>query len=244
MSYLDENWKDMLEKKFPGKNGDEIWKKIRKEILKKFPKTQYQPEEEEDIFNVFEMPISKIKVVILGQDPYHTKGKATGYAFAVPPDTDYKLKGRESLIVIKEEIEKEKELGLATSSVKNWQTLKHWRDSGVFLLNTALTVEIGKKRSHLGEWENFTKKVIEYISENHPCIWMLWGGDAKKFKKYICKPKEVSSEKDIEGISAEDKKNYILEAYHPTAYGNKFCNRDHNNFLYANKILGKEKIEW
>jgi uracil-DNA glycosylase len=267
MSYLDENWKDMLEKKFPGKNGDEIWKDIQKKILKKFPKTQYQPKEK-DIFNVFEMLRSEIKVVILGQDPYPEPGKATGYAFAVPPE--YKLGNQESLSVIIKEIEKEFKKKFKEENKKKWQTLKHWRDSGVFLLNTALTVEKkdknkskskGKNKkeegSHLDLWKEieFTKKVIEYISEKHPypCIWMLWGVEAKKFKGKISNGILVN-DKNIEKILKEIreerhiKDNYILEAPHPSPQNHyKFCNTDHNNFLNANKILNElyEKgIEW
>ena len=214
-------------------NLDKSWDPIKELLNERFrnlPNTQYLPEKK-DIFNVFKMPISKIKVVILGQDPYPTEGYAMGYAFAVP-------KGKEipkSLNEIKKVINNNED--------PKWQTLEHWIKSGVFLLNTALTVEIDNAGSHLKFWKNFTKEVIKYISIEHPCIWMLWGVKAKKFKKYICEPKEVSSEKDIEGISIKDKKNYILEAPHP-ARGNGFRKYGHKNFFYANKILGKEKIKW
>jgi len=234
MSFIDKNWKEMLNEKFKEKSRDEIWKKIRKDILDKFPDTQFQPEEK-NIFNVFEMLRSEIKVVILGQDPYPTPGDAMGYAFAVKKEIKEIPK---SLKLIKNVIEEK--FGLANYS-EPWQTLKHWRDSGVFLLNTALT--IGKnKDSHLGFWRNFTKrkkgftnKVIEYISETsekYPCIWMLWGREAKKFKETI---KKIND------------KNYILEAPHPAVRDNSFCECVYYNFLDANKILNElyEKgIEW
>jgi uracil-DNA glycosylase len=271
MSYIDENWKDMLKKKFGresgdeiwGESGDEIWKKIRKDILDEFPDTQFQPEEK-NIFNVFEMLRSEIKVVILGQDPYPTDGYATGYAFAVDEIIN-EIPG--SLKVIIKEIEKEFKIEFKEKSKKKWQTLKHWRDSGVFLLNTALTVEKKKEEdkdkkagSHLNFWKDFTNKVIEYISENsekYPCIWMLWGVKAKRFKGKINNGILVDS-RNIDEILKEirEKKsikdNYILEAPHPSPQnGYKFCKIDHNhnNFLYANKILielyrkGKG-IEW
>jgi len=98
---------------------------------------------------------------------------------------------RGSLSVIKREIKNEFKNKLGSGSdldSDEWRTLKHWIKSGVFLLNTALTVEIDKPSSHLKLkiWENFTKEVIEYISkymsENQPCIWMLWGEDAQSFE--------------------------------------------------------------
>jgi len=262
---IDESWNDLLK---------EILKKELEEIFLKIAKTQYQPKGK-DIFNVFnntqekKIPISDIKVVILGQDPYSTKGKATGYAFAVPPE--FGMQG--SLSVIREEIEKEFKLAKHSYS-KEWKTLKHWRDSGVFLLNTALTVKIGEPRSHLDFWINFTEekkgftnKVIEYISKKQPCIWMLWGEDkengAQRFEEIIHKGIPVNN-KNIEEIikKISNEANYILKAPHPSPFPHRnppghdkkyvnrlFCNNGHNNFLYANKILnalyGKEKeIKW
>ncbi|MDR2583229.1 MAG: uracil-DNA glycosylase [Fibromonadaceae bacterium] len=198
---------------------DKSWNPIKGLLNEKFlnlPNTQYLPEKK-NIFNVFKMPISEIKIVILGQDPYPTQGYAMGYAFAVPADKEMP----KSLRVIKKEINNDED--------PNWQTLKHWRDCGVFLLNTALTVERNKPGSHLAFWKDFTNQVIEYISKTHPCIWMLWGRKAQKFKNII-----------KEG----NKKNHILEAPHPAARGNGFHKCGHKNFLEANKILGKNKIIW
>jgi len=246
------SWDNMLEEKFEGKTWDEILKEILDEILKEKPKTLYQPKGKEDIFKVFEMNIKKINVVILGQDPYPTKGKATGYAFAVPPE--YKLGNQESLSVIREEIEKEFKIKFKEEDKKKWQTLKHWRDSGVFLLNTALTVEIKKKEKadshpHLYFWKGFTEKVIEYISKNHPCIWMLWGKDAQRFKGNICNTFDVkvNSIETIEKTLISDKINYILETSHPSPKSNTKGFKGCNHFLNANKILkklGKDEIEW
>ena len=267
MSFIDKNWKKMLNEKFKKKSGDEIWKKIRKDILDKFPDTQFQPEEK-NIFNVFEMLRSEIKVVILGQDPYPEPGKATGRAFAVPPEPEYKVVKRESLNVIKEEIKEEKKLPNRLNLDGEWQTLEHWIERGVFLLNTALTVEKKDKNKaksknkevpHLKFWEDFTNKVIEYISENskkYPCIWMLWGVKAKRFKGKISNGIPVDS-RNIDKILKEIRekrpikdKNYILEAPHPSPKnGKKFYKSGRYNFLYANEILKalldeKEIIKW
>jgi len=261
---IKDSWNDLFNKTMK--------ENLEKKIFSKIDNTLYQPIGK-PIFNVFRrMDIKEIKVVILGQDPYYEKGKATGYAFAVPPE--YKLGKRESLSVIIKEIENEKKFGLVNSldslDLERWQTLEHWIESGVFLLNTALTVKIGEQDSHLELWKEieFTNKVVEYISkyipensEKYPCIWMLWGEKAKKFKGKISNGIPVNNEniekrlKEIrEKRHIKDKVNYILEAPHPSPKnGYKFCKLDHNsfhnNFLNANKILkelyGKGKvIEW
>jgi len=239
---IDESWNELLKKNLKKK-----LEGIFRELSKKPP---YQPKGK-DIFNVFKMPIDKIKVVILGQDPYPTEGKATGYAFAVPPK--FGMQG--SLSVIREEIEKEFDLDKHSNS-KEWKSLEHWIKSGVFLLNTALTVEIGKPRYHLKLkiWENFTKEVIKYISEKHPCIWLLWGRGAQSFEENISEPKKEVSDENIEKISIKNEVNYVLKAPHPSPstydgkYGNRlFCKIGHKNFSYANEILkklGKEEIIW
>jgi len=124
----------------------------------------------EDIFNVFKMPIHKIKLVILGQDPYPNTGQAIGYAFAIDKNTSKPP----SLRII------EKELGHTLSN-----ELTEWRKQGVFLLNTALTVKAKTAGSHLMYWKEFTKSVINEISRVNPCSWLLMGKHAQSFELYI-----------------------------------------------------------
>lgn len=199
----------------------------------------YQPSKK-DIFNVFKTDIKDIKVVILGQDPYPTQGDACGYAF-IPGNRNRKPA---SLRVIENELEKE--------GISDNLDMRKWIDQGVFLLNTALTVESGNAGSHLKTWEDFTIKTIKLISKKNPCIWLLWGKKAQSFSKYIDNSFLVKGydDKTIEDIPVDPYKNYIFQSPHPVSeiysagksgfYG---C----NHFLLTNKILLKtkaSKINW
>jgi uracil-DNA glycosylase len=130
--------------------------------------------EKQNVFNAFKLsPFNKVKVVILGQDPYHGPNQAHGLAFsvegnvAVPP----------SLKNIYKEIHTD--LGLPIPSHGN---LTHWAEQGVFLLNTVLTVEQAKAHSHANKgWETFTDNVIKTINQYHKSVvYMLWGSNAHK----------------------------------------------------------------
>ena len=153
--------------------------KLNYEIL---PNSVYYPNKEQ-IFRVFRKPLQDIKVVILGQDPYPTPGNANGLAFAVNENKKVPV----SLNNIRKELADNYPLSLPFAG--DWQTLEHWEEQGVFLLNTALTVESGKAGSHLKYWESFINKVVWYIGSFHPTIWMLWGRKAQSFTKNIPKSK-------------------------------------------------------
>jgi len=217
--------------------------RLNQEVL---PTSIYYPEKQK-IFRVFQKPVSEIKVVILGQDPYPTKGKANGLAFAVNSNVKMPI----SLKNIAEELLKEHILALPY--IGEWRTLEHWEEQGVFLLNTALTVESGKAGSHLKYWENFTKKVIWYIASTNPCIWLLWGKKAQMFISNM--PKNTLF--DVKGYSKETIKdvpnspyiNYILRAAYPAAetYSSNAGFFGCNHFSYVNTILEKKslnKINW
>ena len=211
------------------------------------PNISHQPRKE-DIFNVFSMPVGEIRTVILGQDPYPKPGEAMGYSFATTSN-----KTPASLRVIKQEV---RESGAAHVDMDDhpfYDRLGHWREQGVFLLNTALSVETGSAGSHLEYWRAFTEKVVTFIARENPCVWMLWGRKARSFMPRITNsPFRVKGYDDqtIEKIPANPEWNYILEAPHPAAelysssragfYG---C----NHFRYANTILQKTKskqITW
>lgn len=219
---------------------------LNRDIL---PNISYQPKAE-NIFKVFSMPLNQIKVVILGQDPYPTPGDAIGYSFA----TIKERKIPKSLNIIQQEIINE---GLPKFSVKedgnysdDWKELKHWTEQGVFLLNTALTVETAKAGSHLKYWSDWTKQVIQFISKQNPCIWILWGKKAEDFIPNILNPYHVKGyDKDtIEDIPTHPDYNYVLTAPHPAAElysGGNAGFYGCNHFLFVNKILaklGKDKI--
>jgi len=197
-------------------NRDEDLIQLNTQIL---PNCTFYPQAE-NIFNVFSMPVDDIKVVILGQDPYPKKGQAIGYAFAV----DAQCSIPQSLNIIIKEID-DNNLKRAD---RRWRTLTHWTQQGVFLLNTALTVEEGKAGSHLKYWNNFTVEVIKYISNRNKVVWLLWGKKAQAYKEFI----------------AEN--NVVLEAPHPAAEtynGGTAGFFGCKHFSKVNDIL-EEKIIW
>lgn len=224
-------------------NQDEMLR-LNNEIL---PNSLYYPPKEQ-IFRVFQKPLSEIKVVILGQDPYPTPGNANGLAFAVNHNSKIPF----SLEKIRQELIQE-ELSVSHYTSFNWRTLEHWEQQGVFLLNTALTVESGKAGSHLKYWEYFIRNVIYYIAQNQPCIWLLWGKKAQSFainmpQNKIFRVKGYNKE-TIEQIPANPYVNYILEAAHPAAeaYSNNAGFLGCNHFHFVNKILernSQKTINW
>lgn len=130
----------------------------------------------EDVLNFLNMDPSKIKVVIIGQDPYPTKGVANGYAFAVNKG----CKVPQSLNNIFKEI---KEIN---GAVHTDETLESWKDQGVLLLNTSLTTKIGEPNAHKHLWQEFTTQIIKWLDDNFQDIkWVIWGNEAKKVSKNI-----------------------------------------------------------
>jgi uracil-DNA glycosylase len=196
----------------------------------------YKPEKEK-IFRAFECNLSDVKVVILGQDPYPRGWHACGYAFVNGMDII-----PQSLKVIYQEL---KDDGFESPYARGWP------DQGVLMLNTALTVETNKPNSHKKYWEEFTKETVKLISSQQPCIWMLWGRNAKSYVKHIKNPIDVNSYglKHIEEIPISPDLNYILEAAHPVSekYGNKGGFLGCKHFSKTNRLLeklGKTKIIW
>lgn len=176
-----------------------------------------------DIFRAFELtPLDKVKVVILGQDPYHGYGQAMGLSFSVPDN----VPAPPSLKNIFKEIEND--LGVTMSGRPN---LENWARQGVLLLNAILTVRSGAPASHskIG-WENFTDAVIRCISDNCDCVvFMLWGNFARSKRELI-----------------DAQKHLVLEAAHPSplARGAFFGCR---HFSKANSYLAehrKDTIDW
>ena len=178
---------------------------------------------EDRIFNAFNLcPFDKVKVVILGQDPYHEQGQAMGLSFSVPEG----IKLPPSLRKIYKEIEED----FCKSMPESSGNLTHWAEQGVLLLNTTLTVRAGAANSHkdLG-WQEFTDAVIKALSEHHEhIVFMLWGNNAKKKKNLI----------DIN-------RHCIIESYHPAAR-QRYKFKKHQ-FTCCNAYLkqqGLEEIDW
>ena len=175
------------------------------------------------IFKAFELtPVSQVKVVILGQDPYHGLGQAHGLSFSVPDG----IPAPPSLKNIFKEIETD--LGICMSGYPN---LEKWARQGVLLLNAVLTVRSGEAASHskIG-WQEFTDAVIKYISDNcEGVVFMLWGNFARTKRDLI-----------------DHSRHHVLEAAHPSplARGAFFGCR---HFSQANNLLmasGKAPIDW
>lgn len=139
-----------------------------------------------EVFSAFiNTDLDKVKVVILGQDPYHEKGQGCGLAFAVKPG----VKVPPSLVNIYKEIERDLHVKMDFS---NGFVMK-WVKQGVLLLNTVLTVEEGKANSHKGMgWEIFTDHVIELLNkQNQPIVFLLWGSNAASKKKLLNNPNHL-----------------------------------------------------
>ncbi len=194
------------------------YKKFMSIIDKKYSETTCFPEYN-DIFNALKLtPYSKVKVVILGQDPYHGTGEAHGLSFSVKDD----IKKPPSLKNIFKELHDD--LGYPEPKSGN---LEKWAKEGVLLLNSVLTVEKDKAASHkdLG-WEIFTDHIIKLLNmKETPIVFILWGNFAKKKKVYIT-----------------NKKHLIIESPHPSpfsAYTGFFGSKPFsktNNFLIKNNI--------
>lgn len=185
-----------------------------------------------DVFKAFKLcPWKELKVVIIGQDPYHDihngKIRATGLAFANNPEQHVFYSP--SLDKIMESVRRDRKLELP---LEVDPSLESWAKQGVLLLNTALTVEQGKPGSHATAWSPFTTGIIEILSEyNNGLIFLLWGGHARKYKKYI-----------------NQNLHHILEYSHPASVvyrGNGEWGCTH--FGEVNEILKKNnnmEIKW
>ncbi|MGJ0333063.1 uracil-DNA glycosylase [Aliarcobacter cryaerophilus] len=202
----------------------DYYKKLKEEIDKRYETTTVFPEKQ-NIFKAFSLTkLDNLKVVILGQDPYHGFGQAQGLAFSTPAN----IKNPPSMQNILKEIQSD----LGKKSICEDGDLTPWAKQGVLLLNTILTVEEAKPKSHhnLG-WEVFTDNIIKYISDNcKDTIFILWGSPAISKTKLI-----------------DRKKHHILTAPHPSPlssyrgfFGCKHFSQT-NNIL---KSLNKEAIIW
>jgi uracil-DNA glycosylase len=184
---------------------------------KKLHKTIYPPGPL--IFNAFNLtPFDKVKVVIIGQDPYHRPGQAMGLSFSVPPG----VKAPPSLVNIFKEINRSLQIPRPDHG-----DLSSWATQGVFLLNAILTVEDGKPGAHKNSgWQTFTDAVIQKLSdEREKLVFLLWGNFAKEKKALI-----------------DTTKHFILESPHPSPLaGSGFWMNNH--FVDCNQLLRQNNID-
>ena len=201
----------------------EYYKKLYETVKQEYQTREVYPEPD-DIFNAFAFtPLSRVKVVILGQDPYHEPGQAHGLCFSVKPDVAIPP----SLVNIYQELHED-----CGCYIPNNGYLKKWADQGVLLLNTVLTVRAHAANSHKNiGWEEFTNAAIRILNEqDRPIVFLLWGRPAQMKKAMLNNPKHL-----------------ILESPHPSplsAYRGFFGSRPFsrtNKFLIAN---GLEPIDW
>ncbi len=177
-----------------------------------------------DMFNAFNSaPFDKVKVVILGQDPYHGPGQAHGLCFSVPQG----IKPPPSLVNIFKELELS--LGLKRPS---HGCLESWAQQGVFLLNTCMSVRAGMANSHAGQgWEIFTSRAIQELNDKREgIVFMLWGSSARAKAEMIDKSKHL-----------------VLEAPHPSPLSAHRGFLGCGHFRQANEYLqarGEEPINW
>ena len=216
---IDNDWLVPLKKEFSKPYYKDLFEFVKNEYS---TTVVYPPAD--DIFNAFHFtPLSKVKVLILGQDPYHNVHQAHGLSFSVLPGNDIPP----SLKNIYQELHDD--LGCY---IPNNGYLKKWADQGVLLLNTVLTVRAHQANSHQGKgWEQFTDAVIEAVNaQDRPIVIFLWGAPAGRKAKMLTNLKHL-----------------VLKAPHPSPlsayrgfFGCKHFSKA-NEFLKAN---GVEPIDW
>ena len=219
MSAISNDWKEKLMPEYNKPYYAELYKFVKKEYL---TQTIYPPSE--DIFNAMHFtPLKDVKVVILGQDPYHEENQAHGLAFSVLPGNAIPP----SLQNIYKELHDD--LGCY---IPNNGYLKKWADQGVLLLNTVLTVRAHYANTHSGHgWEQFTDAIIKTVNnEDRPIVFMLWGSPAQRKSELLNNPKHL-----------------ILKTTHPSPlsayrgfFGCKHFSKA-NDFLIQNNV---NPIDW
>ncbi|MCI9650743.1 MAG: uracil-DNA glycosylase [Lachnospiraceae bacterium] len=217
----------MIENDWLAELGTEFHKPYYK-TLYEFVKTEYDTRQvfppAEDIFNAFHLtPLSEVKVVIIGQDPYHNVGQAHGLCFSVKPDVNIPP----SLVNIYKELHDD--LGCY---VPNNGYLVKWAQQGILMLNTVLTVRAHQANSHRGKgWEEFTDAAIRALNkQDRPIVFILWGRPAQAKEKMLDNPKHL-----------------ILKAAHPSPYSANSGFFGSRPFSQTNRFLeknGLEPIDW
>lgn len=219
MAAISNDWLEPLKPEFSKKYYKDLYVTILEEYKSKviFPPS-------EDVFNAYSLtPLSEVKVVIIGQDPYHNVGQAHGLCFSVRPDVEIPP----SLVNIYKELQDD--LGCY---IPNNGYLVKWAQQGVLLLNTVLTVRAHEANSHRGlGWEEFTDATIRILNEqDRPIVFILWGAPAQKKKAMLNNPKHL-----------------ILTAPHPSplsAYRGFFGSKPFskaNDFLKQHDLM---PIDW
>ncbi|MCE7056485.1 uracil-DNA glycosylase [Algoriphagus sp. AGSA1] len=216
---IEPSWHDALDHLF----GQEFFKNLVAFVKDEYASTKVYPPGKE-IFNAFNhCPLQNVKVVILGQDPYHGPGQAHGLSFSVKPGVPFPP----SLVNIFKEVQSDVGKPLPASG-----DLTQWADQGVFLLNATLTVRAHQAGSHQKRgWEEFTDEVIKTISERREhVVFLLWGSYAQK-----------------KSVLIDTRKHLVLKAPHPSPLSSYRGFFGSKHFSKANEYLethGIEPIVW
>lgn len=219
MAAIQNDWLEVLQEEFK----KPYYKKLFQTVNTEYHTHQIFPPSE-DIFNAFHLtPFHEVKVVILGQDPYHGDGQAHGLCFSVKPDVAIPP----SLVNIYQELHDD--LGC---KIPNHGYLTKWAKQGVLMLNTVLTVRAHQANSHRGiGWEEFTDAAIEALNrEDRPMVFILWGRPAQMKKRMLTNPMHL-----------------ILEAPHPSplsSYRGFFGSKPFSQTNQFLKEHGIEPIDW
>lgn len=216
MAMINNDWLDCIQDEFKKPYYKELYQFVKKEYN---THVIYPPAD--DIFNAFHFtPLSKVKVLILGQDPYHGEHQAHGLCFSVLPDQPELPPSLQNIYK-----ELQEDLGCY---IPNNGYLKKWADQGVLMLNTVLTVRAHQAGSHQGKgWEQFTDAIIQAVNaQDRPIVYLLWGKPAQSKIPMLTNPKHL-----------------ILKAPHPSplsAYRGFFGCR---HFSQTNEFLQKNGID-
>ena len=219
MAAIANDWLEPLKPEF----SKPYYRKLYQTVNEEYRTHQIFPPAD-DIFNAFALtPLHEVKVVILGQDPYHGEGQAHGLCFSVKPDVEIPP----SLVNIYKELQDD-----CGCEIPNNGYLTKWAKQGVLLLNTVLTVRAHQANSHRGiGWEEFTDAAIRILNEqDRPMVFILWGRPAQMKKSMLTNPNHL-----------------IIESPHPSplsAYRGFFGSRP---FSRTNKYLkehGLKEIDW
>lgn len=213
------SWQEVLSSEF----SKDYYLHLREFLKKEYASQKIHP----DMYHIYEAleltPYEEVKVVILGQDPYHGENQAHGLAFSVKPG----VKTPPSLLNMYKELNSEFECFIPNNGF-----LVPWTKQGILLLNTALTVRAHEANSHKGKgWETFTDHIIETLNlRQDPVIFVLWGNNARSKKKLI-----------------DTNRHYIIESAHPSPLSASRGFFGSKPFSQVNDILiklGKEPIDW
>ncbi|MCF8890102.1 uracil-DNA glycosylase [Priestia megaterium] len=219
MSILKNDWASLLEEEFQ----KDYYIQLREFLVDEYNHHTIYPDKY-DIFNALHYTDYKnVKVVILGQDPYHGPNQAHGLSFSVQPG----VKTPPSLVNIYKELKNEMDYHIPNNGY-----LVKWAEQGVLLLNTVLTVRRGEANSHKGKgWEQLTDRIIELVAQKEePVVFLLWGKHAQAKKELI-----------------HHSHHLILKSPHPSPFSANRGFFGNNHFQRANEFLlqqGRQSIDW